>query len=242
MADRPPVKPSALEGALAWFRRRVAISNDDLDELEESANLRAFRIAGISQLDLANTVLEEIKRAERRGDDLETFKRRTKRKLLRLWGASSPHVLETELRTETQRAFIAGRVRQLSNQSALNLRPFWMFDAVLDSVTSAICRSHNGTIRRHDDPYWRSNTPPLHFNCRSNIRALRRSDAKKRAGRGFPGQRGHDGQSLILPDVNPDVGFGAKPDPQQFAPPPPIPVGRVDDELAAELERKERNR
>jgi SPP1 gp7 family putative phage head morphogenesis protein len=39
--------------------------------------------------------------------------------------------------------------------------------SILDSSTTVICEDRNGLRLPKDDPYWLSNFPPLHFNCRS---------------------------------------------------------------------------
>jgi SPP1 gp7 family putative phage head morphogenesis protein len=46
----------------------------------------------------------------------------------------------------------------------------YVLDVVLDSRTSAICRSLSGRIYRYDDP--RRRVPPFHLNCRTTMRPL----------------------------------------------------------------------
>jgi hypothetical protein len=60
------------------------------------------------------------------------------------------------------------------------VRPFLMFDAVLDSNTTEICEACDGVIKPHFDPWWLTHTPILHHRCRSTLRSLRRSEAEER--------------------------------------------------------------
>lgn len=39
--------------------------------------------------------------------------------------------------------------------------------SVIDERTTMICRQRNGLMLPKNDPYWKTGTPPLHFNCRS---------------------------------------------------------------------------
>ncbi len=179
---RAPVSPKAVDDAVAFFEQRVAVTPEQLKRLRGSAKDRAFTVANAAQLELVQSVLDSISRSVRDGTGFDQFRKEVRTKLLRAWGRANPHQIEAIWRTEVQRAFTAGRFRQLTQQNAINLRPFWIFDAVLDSRTSAICKSNNNTIRRWDDAYWDDHYPPLHFNCRSNVRAMRRSDVAAAGG------------------------------------------------------------
>jgi hypothetical protein len=44
--------------------------------------------------------------------------------------------------------------------------------SVVDDRTTVICRQRDGLTLRADDPYWLTNWPSLHFNCRSIIEIL----------------------------------------------------------------------
>jgi len=107
----------------------------------------------------------------------------------------------TIFRTNVQTAFSHGRVRQMSDPAVLALRPFWLFDALIDGRQTDICEARNGVLLPATDPWWRENTPPLHFCCRSGIRSLRKSQAARRGGERRPD----------LDIEPPGDGFGAAP-------------------------------
>lgn len=125
-------------------------------------------------------------------------------KLERAWGKKGATRLETIFRTNVQSAYGAGRYAQLTDPDVLRTRPYWLYDAVLDSRTSSLCRGLNGTIRPADDPFWDTHVPPLHFSCRSGLRSLTRQQAEAR------------GVTETPPTAPPAAGFGSRPDPEAW--------------------------
>jgi len=211
--------------AFDFFRRRTALDDEAIEGIETKARDKAFNIASHAQLGLVSRVMKDAKRAMRRGESMEKFKERTIKRLNREWGGQRPYAIDTIWRTDVQKNYQKGRFEQLTQQSVINLRPFWMFDAVMDDRTSAICQARNGEIRAHDDPWWNGNYPPLHFNCRSGVRSLRRSDVKRRGG---SVARTHPDASQGGFGEFPGEGFGFEsPD-----------LADADDELRQEFEKK----
>ncbi len=94
------------------------------------------------------------------------------------------------------------------------LRPFWMYDAILDARTSEICRDFNGTTLPHDDPWWSSHYPPVHHRCRSGVRALRAEQVSRMGGQTTEPPTEHQPQAGF--GATPDQSFAVAPDPGQF--------------------------
>jgi len=90
--------------------------------------------------------------------------------------------METIFRTNIQSAYAAGRLQAQTNPDVLAARPFWMYDALIDSRTSTVCRNLNGAIRPADDSWWATRYPPNHFNCRASVRSLTAAQAAARGG------------------------------------------------------------
>lgn len=222
MAVGAPANLRLYEDALRWFRSRTALTPSEFEKLDLAARRKAFSIAGVTQLGMVQSVFDDIERSIAAGESYDQFRKRVRLKLLRAWGKSKPYRIEAIFRTEIQKSYQAGRWKQLRTQAVRNLRPFWIFDAILDSRTSAVCRAHDGTIRHLDDPYWFENYPPLHVNCRSGVRSLRRSDVAKRGG-----------PSLQLPNVPPQSGFGDAPTEEGEERPMPSGLGNLDVGLQA---------
>lgn len=110
--------------------------------------------------------------------------------------------LETIFRTNVQRAYQAGRYEQMTHPVTLKMRPYWLFDAILDGRTTRGCKDANGTLLPAKHPWWDGNYPPRHFRCRSLVRSLRVAEAEKR------------GITAQPPDVTAQDGFGALPSPR----------------------------
>jgi SPP1 gp7 family putative phage head morphogenesis protein len=82
--------------------------------------------------------------------------------------------VKTWMRTEYNLAVTGAQAASMwlrfnENKSTL---PLLMFDAVMDSQTTDLCRSLDGTIRPVDDAFWNVYMIPNHFGERSTIRQL----------------------------------------------------------------------
>lgn len=179
-----PIEASAefnrFDAALAWFRERLALSDEEYRALERWAHQNAFWMKGVSDLRLVQDVSDEIARALDTGEPFAEFKKRVADKLAKAWGGANPHRVQTIWINNLQRAYNAGRYKAASNPAAKRFRPFWMYDAVLDSKTTIICKERDSTVLSADDPWWDSNYPPLHHRCRSAVRALTRRQAERK--------------------------------------------------------------
>lgn len=197
--------PTAFDEAVAWFRGKVPIPDPEFRLLSERARQRAFFISGISRLDVLADAWGSLRRALEQGTPYAEWAAQAGPALEAAWGQARPWQTETIFRTNIQSSYSAGRWQQLSDPDVRQARPYWMYDAVLDSRTTDICRTRNGTVRPADDSWWRSNWPPLHYNCRSGVRGLTPAEAEAR------------GLAAQLPDAEPQDGFGASPGASDWA-------------------------
>lgn len=234
--------PVDFDEAIAWFRKRVAMTAEERASAAAEAKRRAFWVSNVAQADIVAQVWRAVDDAVTKGTPLADFKRAVGEQLRRAWGASvndAPWRLETIFRTNVQNAYGAGRFRQASHPDVLAERPVWMFDAILDGRETDICRACDGTKLEADAPWWATHTPPLHFNCRSSFITLSEDQAGK--------------ISAKAPTVDAQAGFGRAPTdepwrpepnryPEQLAfdfatktasPPPPAPRLKFVDELDA---------
>ena len=200
-----PVNP---EEAIAWFRSRVPLPKDEWQALQEQARRKAFTVAGVASLDLLAEVWDSLGRALEEGIPYAEWAKEVRGKLEAAWGRPNGQRLETIFRTNVQMAYSSGRWAQMARSEVIEQRPYWMYDAVLDSRTTSICRERNGVVRPADDPWWRSNWPPLHFNCRSGVRSLTSEQAQAR------------GITQQLPKESPQEGFGNAPRSWEWSPDP----------------------
>jgi SPP1 gp7 family putative phage head morphogenesis protein len=191
--------PVKFEEALAYWRGRVPLTKTEFDALTAAAKTRAFTLAGVAQLDVIAEVMQAIERALEEGTGIEQFRTDIGAKLEAAWGASNPGRIELIFRNAVQRSYSAGRYAQMTDPQVIKARPYWRFDAVLDSRTSPICKPLNGTILPADSPFWQSNYPPLHHHCRSGVYSLTDEQASSLGGEDD------------LPDIKAADGFGAAP-------------------------------
>lgn len=199
--------PVDFDEAIAWFKKRVAVSKSDYRRMSAAAKRKAFTVANLAQLDLVHHAWKAIDDAVKKGTSLDDFKKSIGDDLKKAWGskvADPPWRLETIFRTNVQMAYGAGRFKQATHPDVLGDRPVWMFDAILDGRTSSICKACDGTKRPANDAWWQTHTPPLHHNCRSSFIALTVAQAGK--------------VTTSPPDQEPDGGFGVTPSDDEWEP------------------------
>lgn len=166
--------PDRFDEAFQFFGSRVVMTADFAVALDAKARTEAFWIGNGLQIHEVQSVFNEIQKAIDAGESFEDFRKRVSDKL-----GDKAHT-ETVFRNATQRSYNAGRWAQMREPDVLAARPYWMFDAILDSATTQICRDANGTVLPADHPWWDNNVPPRHHRCRSGIRNLRTRDAQRR--------------------------------------------------------------
>lgn len=193
--------PADFDAAVEWFRKRVPVSDEDWKTLTGESRRKAFKVAGVAQLDTVTAVWDALEKAIAQGTTLEEFRKAVQEKLTREWGSARGTRIETIFRTNLQLAYSAGRYRQMNDQDVVDRRPFRMYSAVMDSRTSEICRPLDGTVLPADDEFWKTHVPPLHFNCRAQVLTLTEDQAGSR------------GVAKKAPEAAPPLdGFGLPPE------------------------------
>lgn len=173
-----PPPPKDTDDAEQWFRERLSLDDDaEFEELSAELRRMAFRVAGVTQLQVVTDVWEALDRAVQDGTTFEDFKDEVATKLYRAWGREDPYRLETIFRNGTQSAYAAGRYDIMTNPVVLKLRPYWEFVAILDEATTPVCETCNGTLLPAGDSFWADHSPPLHHRCRSTLVSRTPEDA-----------------------------------------------------------------
>lgn len=188
-----------------WFRKRVPMSEAEREKQEKQATGWAFWVAAILGMRLTADVLDSIKRATRDGVPFEEWKKIFSKQLGGAWArgagraAQAGYRLDMSARDLAQSAYTGGRQRMLQRPVALALRPYMLFDAIVDDRTTDLCLGLNGTVLKSDHPFWKTHVPPLHHRCRSSLRALTAREARQM------------GISRNPPDLDAFKGFGDEP-------------------------------
>lgn len=213
MAWRVTADVLRFDEAIAWFRARLPITDDELDKLTASSRQRAWTIAGVAQLSVVQQVWDSMGKALERGTSFADWKKGALGPIVQAWGSPDSPRVETTFRNGVQSALNRGRYQQMTAPAVKRFRPFWMYDAILDSRTTPICRELDGIVLDQEDHFWDTHIPPLHHRCRAGVRSLRRAEAEKR------------GIRTRAPHVAAAHGFGLaptqgewKPSPAEYAP------------------------
>jgi SPP1 gp7 family putative phage head morphogenesis protein len=223
MKELDPIKPAE---AIKYWRSKVALTDDEFNALVDKSNDTAFRIAGISDLDVIEKVWVALDDALDYGEDFQAFKNRVTDSLIKNWGESVANPgarIENIYRTNIQSAYQAGhRKEAMRNRDD---RPYGLFTIINDSHTSDICSDIDdeldGKAISLDDPIWKKIWPPNHYMCRSTVITLTHDEAVA--------------EGIIEPDED-DVevaeGFDKTPDEEVDIDPEEYP-----DELMADVRR-----
>lgn len=191
---RKPPLPTARnrQAGIDFLRSRLALDDPTFRELRARAKASAFWMAQIADARLTQDVLTSLAHAVKRGESLADWKARIGPLLRSVWGAGARDAagrvfhqgarVELIFRNASARAFNSGRYLSMSLPDAMAKFPAWMYEAVIDDATTALCRSLHGTIRPAGDPWFETRVPPSHHSCRSVLRPLTAREAERRGG------------------------------------------------------------
>src|SRR5690606_31273387 len=113
--------------AVDWFLARTVITGGQARDLDARAKAEAFWVGGGLQLSQIQRVFDSIAQAAERGEPFEEWRKRVRDEL-----RNDAHA-ETVFRNAVQRQYNAGRWRQMTEPSVAKFRPYFMYDAILDS-------------------------------------------------------------------------------------------------------------
>lgn len=94
---------------------------------------------------------------------------------LKIYEQYNVNWMRTEYSTTIAQAQNAQRWEQIQDQK--KTLPYLVYSAVLDTVTSDICEPLDGICLPVDDPFWDTNAPTNHFNCRCVLLQVDNEDA-----------------------------------------------------------------
>jgi len=223
VAIKAPSTFSKFDEAIAWFLARIVLDRGEFDRLKDNAKRQAFTVSNLSSLRMVDQVFREIARSLDKAEGRKAFKKRMIPMLQNDWGrglamdAAGRRInvgarLDTIYRTNVLGAYNEGRYEQMNRPVVKKMRPYWMYDAIMDSRTTAICSGRDKKVFAADDPWWDTNYPPLHYNCRSGVRAITARRANKEGVSSQADLWSKDKDGNIVPAGDPLAGFGNAPD------------------------------
>lgn len=176
-APRPALKPVPFEDAIAAAeRRKVVLPDVYYGRLQGYARAKAFSVAGLTSADQIEQVLGSLVKAMREGDHFSDWQKKVRDGDVPL--TFPRHRLENIFRTNLQAAYGRGRVEQ--QERTKDRYPFLMYDAVNDSRTRPNHKALDGYIAPYNDPFWKTHTPPLGYQCRCTLVSLTKAQAQAR--------------------------------------------------------------
>ena len=200
----PPVK---FDEAVGFLKSKVPMSKDEWNALEPKLRFRAFTVAKLGSAEVVDKAKQVLINALETGGNYKTtwedLKNRVDTDSLKI----KPNYWETVFRTNTQSAYIAGKLQQYDK---MNVAAYQLM-VIEDVRTSRICRnllmsSGYGMILPVDHPFWKKyGFPPYHFNCRTSLRAVLPSQIGKY------GNISENPSMKSLTKFKPQEGFGGNP-------------------------------
>jgi SPP1 gp7 family putative phage head morphogenesis protein len=181
-------------------RRNVVMPSEYYGTLPAAMRSRAFTVSYIPKLEQISQIMASLQKAMTTGVSLENWKKDLGG--IEQFGISKAHA-ETVFRNAIQTHYAVGHWE--SFQQTKKALPYLRYSAINDSRTSECCRALSGIIRRVDDPFWATHTPPNHHRCRSTLQALTGEQASKRS------QNGMGLNQLETDKMNPQTGWDYNP-------------------------------
>lgn len=183
---------------LEFFRRKLNLPTERWDDIQRSANDRAFIVAGAGHADLVSDFNGAIFRAIAEGRGLEAFRKEFNAIVLKHgwtgWtgeGSKAGQAWRTRVIYQTNMAtsYAAGRWKQLTDPQLLATRPYWKYihaDGVM--YPRPLHVSWHGLVLPYDHPFWQTHFPPNGWGCHCRVVAVdaKEYDAAQAEGRTEP--------------------------------------------------------
>lgn len=174
-ADETEIPAVPFEEAMNFLKSKVPMTKAEWLELEPKLRFRAFTVAQLGSADVVNKAREILMKSFEKGGESYSGTWEELKKVVNTNALGiKPGYWENVFRTNTQSAYIAGKLQQYENTGVVA----YQLLVIEDSRTSKICRhlltsSGYGMIISVDHPFWKKyGFPPYHFQCRTSIRAI----------------------------------------------------------------------
>lgn len=174
------------EDAMRYLEQKFPKASWAYTDLLDEAHNRAFVVAKMMDVDLANTVQRSIIDAMREGKGYKAWAKDIDKVLAKSgWyegqinvdsegkakkvATGGQHRLETIYRTNTAAAYEAGRQKVIFNDREDDPFGYVMYSAIMDNRTRPTHKALHGKVMEKSDPAWQSISPPNGYNCRCTI-------------------------------------------------------------------------
>lgn len=162
------------EDAVRMAEGRIALTPDQFYRLSDHMKMQAFTVGRLSQMDMIEKVKKVYEANIKESISIDAFLKDVHEVVGDEAGFAGYY--STVYRTNLQKDYNAGKAMQMKEDPP----PFLEFVAIEDERISDICKPRAGVVLPYSDPWWDSNWPPLHFNCRSTVREIPEEEAIER--------------------------------------------------------------
>lgn len=161
------------EEAVEYMRARLPLDAKEYYKLADKARFRAFTVSLLADGDLLAKTKNMLAKNLEEGGGLKDFLVKTDTDLLKgvgMAGAGGGWYWETVYRTGVQTAYNVGRAIGFETVPPVALE----LVGIGDARQTELCKSlTQPPVRRlYGDEFWKRFWPPLHFNCRTTVRAI----------------------------------------------------------------------
>lgn len=211
-----------------YLLKKLRLPTERWDDIQRSANDRAFTVAGAAKAELLKDLQEAVTRAATEGKGLQEFRKDFKA-IVRThgwtgWtgeGTKEGEAWRTKViyQTNMAQSYAAGRYRQMTDPEYLRLRPYWRY---LHKEGVRHPRPHHlawhGLTLKADHPFWSTHYPPNGWGCGCRVAPVSKAEGERSAaaGLGEPptgwNTPGTDGQTPLGIDKGFDYAPGASVD------------------------------
>ncbi|MDY2756451.1 MAG: phage minor head protein [Candidatus Treponema excrementipullorum] len=196
------------EKAKEFLASKIPLTKSEWLKLEPKLRFRAFTVAKLGQAELIDRVKWELVRSLEEGTGYAETWNNIRELAENSIGDFNPWYWETVFRTNTQSAYVAGKLQQYEGTGA----KAYQLMVIDDSRTTDICRnllrqSGYGMVLPVEHDFWKKyGFPPYHFNCRTSVRAVYSSQIGGRSG-----QKLDNIKMSGFENFKPQEGFGGNP-------------------------------
>lgn len=163
--------------AIKSFVDKTPILYETIEEITEEVRANSFWLKKSTDLEITSKLFENMKKSLENGGTLKQWIKDSKETIDKLGLGKQGYYLENVYRTNMFSQYSIGNYKQLKEDE--DLFPYWQYHAIEDNRTTSICRTLNGKIYKSTDPFWNIYYPPNHYQCRSTVICLSKSDMKE---------------------------------------------------------------
>ena len=169
--------------AQTFLKSKVPLTKAEWEALEPKLRFRAFTVAVLGNADAIESVKHKLAETLTAGGGYAEFLKEIQHTLDTDSLGVRAGYWETVFRTNTQSAYVAGKLEQAEKNGA----KAYQLMVIDDGRTTHICRSllrksGYGMTLPADHPFWKTyGFPPYHFNCRTSVRPVYQSQLAKGA-------------------------------------------------------------